>query len=208
MFKLKVATNEDNYKEIVLKRAINLCWFLLFVCFIIKIFGGNFFNIVCENENFIKLCNYIDSTWLYYLVGYINYMFTSIIFTFAICSTVKLKRNNIFICIISLTIFFMLKVVNRYFGLIVDYLIYIPIICHYFCMKEGYSFKQSIIRTFLGLLLVNIFQLISLFIRNLGTFSIIKDNTLNQLIMNIDYVILLILYLLYSIKIKLKKEVV
>ena len=67
MFKLKVATNEDNYKEIVLKRAINLCWFLLFVCFIIKIFGGNFFNIVCEKENFVKLCNYIDSRWLYYL---------------------------------------------------------------------------------------------------------------------------------------------
>ena len=206
MLKLKVVTNEENYKEVALKRAIIMCWTLLIICFIIKIFGGNFFNIVCEYERFIKVCEFIDNTWLYYVVGYINYIFTSLIFTFALCSTTKIGRKNIFISILSLSIFFILKAINRYIGLIVDYIIYILIVCHYICRKQGYNFKQSLIRTLLALVLVNVFQLISLFIRNLGTFKIIEDNTLNQLIMNIDYIILLFLYMFYSILIKLKEE--
>lgn len=202
MFKLKVVTNEENYKEVALKRAIIMCWTLLIICFIIKIFGGNFFNIISNNERFIQLCKFINNTWIYYVVGYINYIFTSLIFTFAICSTTKLGLKNILICIISLSICFILKMLNRYIGMIFDYIFYILIICNYFCRKQGYSFKNSLIRTLIALILVNLFQLISLFIRDLGTFKIIEDNTLNQLIMNIDYIILLFLYMFYSIKLK------
>lgn len=38
----KEVVTEDNYKQIVLKRMIIICWVILFVCFIIKIFGGDF----------------------------------------------------------------------------------------------------------------------------------------------------------------------
>ena len=52
MDKDRVVT-EDNYKQVVLKRMIALCWVLLGVCFVVKIFGGNFFAFVGESE-FIK----------------------------------------------------------------------------------------------------------------------------------------------------------
>ena len=49
-----------------IKRAIILCWVLLAVCFAIKLFGGNWFEIVCANEHFIKFCDFIDRAYINY----------------------------------------------------------------------------------------------------------------------------------------------
>ena len=43
-------------KERYLKRVIIVCWIALAICFGIKLFGGNLFEIMCNNENFIKVC--------------------------------------------------------------------------------------------------------------------------------------------------------
>ena len=206
MFKLKVATNEDNYKEIVLKRAINLCWFLLFVCFIIKIFGGNFFNIVCEKENFVKLCNYIDSRWLYYLVGYINYMVAGYIYTFAIIGKINNYKKSIFIIFVILTLCYLTKFISLILGLFVDYIFYFMIFCPFMCRLNGYKLKQCFIRSFIGLVLMNLFQLMSIFVKGLSVFKINYNNSLIQQILNIDYFILLILYMLYSLKINMEMK--
>ena len=48
-------------KERYLKRVIIVCWIALAICFGIKLFGGNLFEIMCSNENFIKVCNYADN---------------------------------------------------------------------------------------------------------------------------------------------------
>ena len=45
MDNLKVVTN-DNYKQKVLQRMILVCWIILLICFVIKLFGGNFFAFV------------------------------------------------------------------------------------------------------------------------------------------------------------------
>ena len=48
-------------KQKFIKRVIIGAWITLALCFVIKLFGGNFFNIICENENFIAVCNYADN---------------------------------------------------------------------------------------------------------------------------------------------------
>ena len=40
-----VVTTKDKYNRVI-KRSIILCWIALAICFIVKIFGGNFFEIV------------------------------------------------------------------------------------------------------------------------------------------------------------------
>ena len=92
----KVAITRENYRQIILKRAIIACWVILIVCFIIKLFGGNFFNIISNNERFIQLCKFIDNTWLYYVVGYINYIFAGYIYTFAIIGKINNYKKSIF----------------------------------------------------------------------------------------------------------------
>lgn len=48
---------------------IRASWVVLICCFIVKLFGGNYFEIVCENENFVMICNFIDNNfWLKVIV--------------------------------------------------------------------------------------------------------------------------------------------
>ena len=52
-----------------IKRVIIVCWGALALCFIIKLFGGNFFQIICENETFIAICDYADKNlWCYCII--------------------------------------------------------------------------------------------------------------------------------------------
>lgn len=44
-----VVTTKDKYNRVI-KRSIILCWIALAICFIVKIFGGNFFEIVVHND--------------------------------------------------------------------------------------------------------------------------------------------------------------
>ena len=44
-----VVTTRDKYNRVI-KRSIILCWIALAICFIVKIFGGNFFEIVVHND--------------------------------------------------------------------------------------------------------------------------------------------------------------
>jgi hypothetical protein len=65
--------------------------------------------------------------------------------------------------------------------------------------------KERKLKTFicslLGCLIVNILQLISLFVRNINPI-IIKENFVIGLLMQIDYYIMIILYYLYYVKMK------
>ena len=44
-----VVTTKDKYNRVI-KRSIILCWIALAICFIVKILGGNFFEIVVHND--------------------------------------------------------------------------------------------------------------------------------------------------------------
>ena len=76
-----------------LQRVITVSWIALIVCFIIKLFGGNLFEIVCTNENFIKVCKYADThLWAYYSIGAVYCFISLYFFILAILQRTKYKK--------------------------------------------------------------------------------------------------------------------
>ena len=67
-------------KERYLKRVIIVCWIALAISFGIKLFGGNLFEIMCNDENFIKVCEYADNHfWAFYIIS-ASYCYVSLYF--------------------------------------------------------------------------------------------------------------------------------
>ena len=56
----------------ITKITIVICWISLLAFLAIKLFGGNFFEIVVENDNFVKFSEMVETTCLKYLVSFIT----------------------------------------------------------------------------------------------------------------------------------------
>ena len=67
-----VVTTKDKYNRVI-KRSIILCWIALAICFIVKIFGGNFFEIVVHNDRFTAVCEFCQKV-LYLLILFIIFL--------------------------------------------------------------------------------------------------------------------------------------
>lgn len=204
--KEKMKITEENYKEVVLKRSIIVCWVLLAICFAIYIFGGEYFNIVCSNKRFVSLCNKIDNSFYYYIVAFIFYFTTTFLFYFAVTIYKKIEIKNLILLFISIMISFLSRCISLQIGQIVDFISYF-IVCIIVCKMSKVSNKETAIRLFVGFVLNNTFQLISMVIKNLGSFNIMMSNSLIQIIFSIDYIILLVLYVLYMMVINLKRRI-
>lgn len=197
---------EDYYRDKVLRTMIILCWIVLAVCFAVKLFGGNFFEIVCNNRKFIKICKYIDNTFLYYIVSFCFYFITNFIFLNAISTKIKISKINMILILAFMPLGFLIKYINMTIGVIIDIFI-IEIMIPFIILKnENVNFKNILLNILISFVLINGFQLISLFIKNLGLFKVMENNSLVQIIFSIDYIIMLVLYLLYRKKLNIKKE--
>lgn len=189
MDKDKVVT-EDNYKQVVLKRMITLCWVLLGICFVVKIFGGNFFAFVGESEVANFICNNVylltGVQFIFYFIGtYINLL---------IVFKDKLKCLNIvftllMFCAKALCNF---GIIPAFVAMIIElvFLIVIPIILN---PKDWHL-------PIIVMLMIFIFQYIAMFTKNIGLVRF-PDNALAGFVFMIDYYIMLFLSYLY-----LKKE--
>ena len=113
---MKEVVTGDNYKQIVLKRMITLCWILLAVCFVIKLFGGNFFAFIGES----KVAEYIaNNLWLFSIVQFIFYFFGTY-FVFSATYKDKHKIINITSIVLSYSIKLLstLNIIPIFFGFI------------------------------------------------------------------------------------------
>lgn len=201
MFKLKVVTNEDNYKEVVIKRAIILCWFLLFVCFIIKIFGGNFFNIICNNEKFVVMCEIINKNIIKYLIYYITFLYTLSNLLIICNPNIEIKSIKFLLFIFIITIYWFLKLVIDLVFININILIYNIInFCILYIILLVFSKRKynSLFVVIYDLLIT----LLSVFVKNLGVI-VITDNFMIDIIYVLDYYIILTITSLYS---KLKRR--
>lgn len=197
----KLVVNEDNYKRIVLKRMIIVCWILLAICFGIKLFGGNFFSIVCTNETYIRVCDYIQNTFWYWVLSFIFFYTSNLLFLLALYGKYKFTKKQLLIISLYLLIMYPIKCVFQiydiqYVGFILDLSIVFVIP---FILKVPF-WKQC-----LGFVLYNGFLLISMFIKNMGL-VFIDQYVVSYLIFLIDFYIMLVLYYLYSNLIREKKE--
>lgn len=198
--------NDDkDYKEIILKRAIILCWVLLIICFIIKLCGGNYFDIMCNNENFIRFCNFIENS----IIKYIIYLFSFIFSSYLLLKIVKpdfkilsLKSLLFLICCIIVWAFKLLIelnifTINTLIVNILDFVIlYILLVI----------FTKRPLLSIFAVILLFVFSIISSLVKGIGIDSSITDNYFVAQIFLIDYYLMLILSVLYSKKIQIKKK--
>lgn len=182
-------TTKRRYNK-VLKTSIILCWVFLIVCFIIKLFGGNFFDIAISNERFIKVFDYIDTHCLV-LIQFLNYYFVSIIYFSATYRTIKLKPKDWLIISISVIVLFVLKLINVYLGSLAEITIM-------FIFPITFA-KQKWWKSALYILLYYIFGYISLITKNLGGICV-PDTALMGLIFSIDIYFMLLLFMFYNLK--------
>jgi hypothetical protein len=192
---------EENYKEIVLKRAIILCWVLLAICFVIKIFGGNFFEIVCTNEKFIKVCEFIENTIIFDILQLISFVFTY--FLLFKCIDMNNSKKNTIIFIIYALIYFTFKELIKFNVIVLDtaihnilefLLIYVFMVI--FCNQKA-KFHIRIFKPLLFVSLLLVFSLISVIVRNIGIHSSLNESVVMGLIFLIDYYIMILLTYFY-----------
>ena len=189
-------------KERYLKRVIVVCWIALAICFGIKLFGGNLFEIMCENENFIKVCNYADSHFLADYILSFTYCFISVYFgVLALCGMYKYTRTQLIIVTATILVGTFVKYFSGFWGLIFDVwqMIIMPCI---FTIKNPKRHKFII----LGNILLFVFQAISMFVKNLEIDIVTEYGLLIGIIYSIDVLIMTILYYLYSNVLSHKKE--
>lgn len=179
---------------------IKVTWVVLICCFIVKLLGGNFFEIACNNEKFVSFCNLIPFGSIgSYIVLYLGNMISTTIVLLAI---LKIKNpfanKKIFYTIIILVtgvfvfkFFNEIKIKHLYLNFVLDLFltIVVPIIF------DKNKWKKAIAVTIYILL----FQVISLITKNIG-FKRVDTNLFIYLIYMLDYYIMVILYYLYSIK--------
>lgn len=186
-------------KENSLKTLIITCLVVLFVCFIIKIFGGNWFELGTENTKFIQFCNFVDNNmWLKMILACIfqlasGYLLISVI--------LNKKRLSLFYSILFSILLITRSLLSWYIEwitLIFDILVLLVI---------PMLMTKKIIRPIVCFLLLNAFQIISLVIRNISLGNFNENSFMFQTILQIDYYIMLMLYYLYNFKHKIKKGV-
>lgn len=190
-----------------IKRAIILCWIMLVACFAIKLFGGNWFEVVCTNEHFSNLCEFIDQNMaIQNIVGLILYFSSTLMFLMATCFLVKInKKQFIYLCL-SLIVVWISQFINMSIKTILELIntITIPIVLDILNKKDVYqSIKKKWYWGILGYALVLLFQIISLITRNVGI-NYTDYSFLVTTILMIDYYIMIVLHFLY---IKNRKEI-
>ncbi len=185
-----------------IKRVIIVSWIALAICLAIKIFGGNLFEIVCTNKNFIAICNYCDThIWAEYLICAIYSLLSLYFFTLAVLARPKYKTWELIIVIATILVGTGIKIWNAQVGFVFDVWqgFIMPIIF------IGKDYKQYW-RVLLANVLLMVFQLISMFVKD-ASFDDIYNNSVIGSIFAIDVVIMIILYMCYAVLYKNKKEV-
>lgn len=192
------------------KRAIIICWIMLIVCFIIKLVGGNWFEIICDNKHFINVCSYIDNHLvLKYIIAFITYLLSSYFIILACSLLPKPNWKQIIIVFSALTFVwasqFILPIIKNILEVINTFAL--PIILNSFkrISLETRPIKKTWYLGIIGCILIFVFQLLSLITRNIGI-KYIDNSTLISIILMLDYYIMIMLYFLYIKLLKTKKE--
>lgn len=177
-------------------KLIIMSWCLLIVCLIIKLFGGNWFELSTDNERFISLCAFVDEhQWLKMTINCTMYCFSTY---FVICASVGqkylTKKQSIFIFPYMIT----KSLISWHFYWIafaMDIILLLGI--------NTYISRKPL-RSLLCFGLVNAFQIISLLMRGISAANIDYNNFIITTLLQIDYYLMIALYYLYAIRKEVK----
>ncbi len=180
-------------KARLFRRVIIISWASLALCFIVKIFGGNYFEIMTQNENYKALCEYADThLWLKYTIGLLSTMFCHSFYILAILQKYKMSLKDFLWTFISVALCCLIKLFNQTIGGIFD--IWIAFGLPFVLL--GKDFKKKWWYVFVAYALTFAFQLLSLLVKNLGITNV-SETYFIGLIYMIDVYIMCVLYYLY-----------
>lgn len=191
----KVRTLIEKFKEFnsnTYGMLIVVSWIVLIICLIIKLFGGNWFELGTENDKFIAFCQFVDNTmWLKMTLACLIYLFTTYPI---ICIILNKKYLSIKLSIIFIPIMITKSILGWYNTLIASIIdIFITFIIPIILTR---NWKRPIIT----IILILLFQIISIIFRNIS-FNFNFDNTfLQQTIYQVDYYLMILLFYLYNFK--------
>jgi hypothetical protein len=185
----------------ITKITIVLCWVSLVAFWCLKIFGGEFFEIMVENENFIKFSELVQNTWLKYLLSFITVVGGNYLMFGAIAQKFLFKGKDLIVVIAMLISIWAVSnfVPLEFLGLGFWYG-YALLIIFGIITQKGWKKCFGII----AILLQFAFTSISMVTRNIPLQ--VSENYLVVLILIIDLYIMYGLYYLYSNLIKLKSK--
>lgn len=177
---------------------ITLSWILLIVCLIIKLFGGNWFELNSENSKFIDFCNYVDNNlWLKMILACIIYLISG----YFILSCILNKKLDKKLILIFFPLMMLKSILNWYLSII-------PFVLDLFILIGLTTIiNKNIKRSVLSYLFILLLQILTLLTRNLsfGLSEFNFNNTfVEQFLFQIDYYIMIILWYLYTFK---RKEI-
>lgn len=180
---------------------IVICWISLFAFWAIKLFGGNFFEIVVANENFVKFSEMVETTWLKYLVSFITIAVAKYLTFGAICQKFYFKGKDLAFVVFGIVSIWavsnFMPLGKLHFPAWYAYVVFIIASCKY---QKGWKKSFGV----LAIALETIFSVVSAITRNLSIN--IMSNYLIAIIFSIDLYLMVGLYYLYSNLIKIKKE--
>ena len=189
-------------KKRYLKRVIVVCWIALAICFGIKLFGGNLFEIMCNNENFIKVCEYAETHfWADYLLSCTYSLFSMYFLILAMCGKPKYEKWQLIVLIATVFCGNIIKMFSNILGLVFDLWQSIIMPCVFTIKTPKKHFSVLI-----GNVLLFGFQLISMFVKNIEIDIVTEYGILITMIYSIDVVLMIIIYYLYVNSITDKKE--
>ena len=179
-------------KARLLRRVIIISWISLALCFVIKIFGGNFFEIMCENPNYKALCEYAENhLWLDFILSIISTMLCQSLYLLSIIQEYKFKIWQFIFTLSSCVVCWFVRVFAPNISFICDIWLFfiIPLI------MLGKKYKQYW-HILVAFLLNLSFQFISLIVKGLSI-GYVDDSIFVVLIYMIDLYIMCFIYYLY-----------
>lgn len=200
--KEKIKVDENNYKEIILKRSIIICWIILGICLVVKLLGGDYFAITCENKNFIKFCDYIDKSPLAYIIRLFSFLSSSYLVFKSVDYNTTRKQTIIFLglcflswCykhLINVGIIYISTILYNIFDFIVLYVLLLV------CTFKGRPIRTRIVKPLIFIFLLFVFSLVSTIIKNVGIKNSLNSYFLQGVVFMVDYYIMLVLTYLYT----------
>lgn len=182
-----------------IKITIILCWIFLGCFWMIKLFGGNWFEIMVSNENFIKFSDLIQNTWLKCVVSFFTIGIAKYLTIGAVCQKLTFKGKHLLFVLCSIISIW--AVVNFVPNDIIRMIYPYEIIMMFAIL---YQKKWRRLYGVLAIALEFLFSTISMLVRNVPIN--ITQNYLVIAILIIDMYIMTTLYYLYANLIRLKKE--
>lgn len=180
------------------KVLIITCWILLVLCCIAKLFGANWFEPNVNNEKIKVMFGFLDEHIVWKYIVYCIY--AAIAHSLVINAILGQKFYTLIQAIIFIPIIIGMSLLSWYNNILSSVLNTLCYLLTIIWLKKKWYIAIIGIALMLG------FQTLSILIKNVGSWNLNNEPALVALLMQIDALIMIVLYYLYSNYIKFKKE--